>query len=438
VKEILVSASSGVIGNTTYLQAFLSGAQVATTIHAAMDFPEFESFMASEKMQRELSEQRVEREIVPYLCLSADRFFGSLIVLVYQPELFDFKSWSELGLMHPDESLNALSSSSGVLRIRGGKLFALDGQHRLHAIRTVVSSASVTPRLGQPITGEFRNAVADDQFSVLFVPFDSNQKARRIFNKVNRYAKATSTATNLLTSEDDGYAIVTRCLLGIDKHEELGATSNPPLKLADSRGNHLVAFEESGLSTGSGYVTTLNAVNECVKLICGATGQMDLDERRQIVRPPNDALAAAYEECVRWFDQVLSIPEFAKYIANPDTIPGARHMSEPCSLLLRPKGLEVFFGGLVDAHLQRVSLKTLIRRAGEMPLSLADDPWIGVLVGTNGKMKIKNAKLARRIVTWLLAGKAIGAAKRAKVASSYALAIEDAGMTPRPLLSPID
>ena len=55
------------MGSSRYYQAIMSARELAATVRAAMDFEEFDSFMAHERMQRKLSEERVEQEIVPYL-----------------------------------------------------------------------------------------------------------------------------------------------------------------------------------------------------------------------------------------------------------------------------------------------------------------------------------------------------------------------------------
>jgi DNA sulfur modification protein DndB len=87
-----VPAIRGQMGSTVYYQAVMRADELAATVNAAMDFKEFDSFMAHERMQRALSEERVEEQIVPYLTRSEDRFFGSIIVLVYQPAQFVFES----------------------------------------------------------------------------------------------------------------------------------------------------------------------------------------------------------------------------------------------------------------------------------------------------------------------------------------------------------
>ena len=67
-----VAAIKATMGSTSYFQTVMRASELVQSVKAAMDFPEFETFMAHEKMQRPISEERVEREIVPYLTNSPD------------------------------------------------------------------------------------------------------------------------------------------------------------------------------------------------------------------------------------------------------------------------------------------------------------------------------------------------------------------------------
>ncbi len=438
---IVVPAIRGTMGSTSYFQAVLRADELARSVQAAMDFSEFEAFMESERMQRAMNELRVEQQIIPYLCKSPDRFFGSIIVLVYEPELFEFQSWSDLGDVRGPAAFRDGASRSGVLQISGGKLFALDGQHRLHALRTLVSGKSVGPRSGIAIEGPYRTAIPDDELSVIFIPFESTEKARRIFNKVNRYAKPTSHSMNLLFSEDDGYAIITRCLIGVDDPDKFGGVDLRPLNIRASgySRRHLIEMEKLTLVTDSEMFSTINAVHEMVKHICAATGQPDLDEKVNVVRPTDDVLAAAYNVCARWFDELTTnFTPWANAFGNTWSISGARHMDEPWSMVFRPKGQEAFIAGLAAAHRKtRRSIKTLVAQANLMPLSLSHQMWIGVLCGSNGKMITKHGALASRLVTYMLIGDEVGPRELRDLATDYDRAKSSGNHRTRPLPEPI-
>ena len=427
------------MGSSRYYQAIMSARELVATVRAAMDFEEFDSFMAHERMQRKMSEERVEQEIVPYLTNSADRFFGSIIVLVYKPKEFEFESLQTLKHGNFSGVYNGLNSSLGALTIQGGKLFALDGQHRLHALRTVISGDSHTPILNLPIAGPFKDLVGDDELSVIFLEFESIEKARRIFNKVNRYAKPTTTSTNILTSEDDGYAIITRCLISDDDPFKFDATSNPPIPRLFRNKKEVLQIEGVVLKQNSPSLTTLQVIYDSVQEICKSTGQPSLDEKKTIVRPTDDVLREAYEACAEWW-QVL-VDEFQPIVRAfklPDFINQYRHFEEKCSVAYRPKGLEVIIGGLLLAQqITRLSPSTLIQRANKLDMHLGGDMWRGILGGLNGKMIQKHIPLAKTLVAYQLIGDQIGALRFSKLEEDYKAAKAEAGITVRVVPKPI-
>src|SRR5690606_8270280 len=127
----------------------------------------------------------------------------------------------------------------GFLTIDGGRLVALDGQHRLVALREIVAGRVEAE-------GEYRDAIADDELCVVFVQHESLEKTRRIFNKVNRHARPTTPTDNIITSEDDGYAIVARWLVENDPPLGLEEPA-PPLALFDKSGEPLVEWRSTNL-----------------------------------------------------------------------------------------------------------------------------------------------------------------------------------------------
>lgn len=90
-------------------------------------------------IQRSLNEGRVKKEIVNYLGRRDDRFFSSIVVAAlggspkfYPVEITDDPQFA----IFKDQGLD---SAFGVLTFDGGQqYFALDGQHRLKAIQTLI------------------------------------------------------------------------------------------------------------------------------------------------------------------------------------------------------------------------------------------------------------------------------------------------------------
>lgn len=422
------------MGSTEYYQAVLRADELAGHVQAAMDFPEFASFTESERMQRPMNEGRVEREIVPYLCMSPDRFFGSLIVLVYKPKLFKFTAFSSIGLRTTKAIYAENAERSGVLEISGGQLFALDGQHRLHALRVATSDADLTPRLGLRIQGAFRRAIVNDELSVIFLTYQSKEAARRIFNKVNRYAKPTSESINILTSEDDGYWIVTRCLLGLDDAKHFGSFAPPPLDLwikDDGRGlERAVDLERQQLDVKSSKLTTLSVVSRSVQAFCEAAGLPTLSETQVVVRPSNELLSKAYEVCAMWWRELtLSFVPFSSFRDDPSFIRIARHADHDFSLAFRPKSQEALIAALAEAHaLTGLSPRALVAKLNRLNMKLSSEPWLGILVGSNGKMILKHFEIAKDIIVHFLLGKeAFGSERERHLLARYHDALAAAG-----------
>ena len=164
-----------------------------------------------EAIQRELNEGRVKKEIVSFLTRRPDRFFSSVVVasLGGNPRFYPVSVSDEPQFaMIADQGLD---EGFGVLTFRGDQqYYALDGQHRLRAIKAVIDREDDV----QPPEG-----FANEEISVLvIVRQDKADKAfleeyRRLFSSLNRWAKRTDEDTNIIMDEDDAFAILTRRLI---------------------------------------------------------------------------------------------------------------------------------------------------------------------------------------------------------------------------------
>src|SRR5204862_203069 len=164
------------------------------------------------------------------LAQSADRFFGSIIVLVYGPDTFAYENIGKWLSEGTPAAYDKVIQQMGVLTIDGGDLIVLDGQHRWSALRMLVNRKDDKSR---EINGPYVGAVRDDELSVIFVPFTSTETTRRMFNKINRSAKPTGRSDNIITSEDDGYAILTRRLLA----------AGEPFSVTDAKGELIINWK---------------------------------------------------------------------------------------------------------------------------------------------------------------------------------------------------
>lgn len=168
--------------------------------------------LLDEEMQRELDSSRAKSSIVEYLH-KEDAFFGSVVIacLGDQPEWHHLKPQKEVL-----EELNIEKRESlGYVKLSSSQnYYVLDGQHRLFAIRHILRNEETLNEFGG--LEKFK----DTTINVILVNRGEGEdkanfktKYRRLFTSLNRYAKPTSTESNIIMDEDDAAAILTRRLI---------------------------------------------------------------------------------------------------------------------------------------------------------------------------------------------------------------------------------
>lgn len=387
----------GHMGSTNYYLAAMKARELAAVAMMAGELPQWTTWSVFERFQRELAQRRVEKEIVPYLVRTKDRFFNSLIVLVFEPKTFEFESLTSTVSSLP-RAYSGAAEQMGFLTIEGGSLVVLDGQHRLGALRGVLTA-------GPGLTGEYLDSVAEDELSVLFIPHESFEKTRRIFNKVNRYAKPTSPTDNIITSEDDGSAIVTRWL--VEEKPPLGlAGPQPPFNASDGAGEPIVEWRQQTLKPEARKFTTLSALYQMTNIALLADGLTGFDEKHMVNRPSDEQLRRAYTFVAGWWTTVLTnFTPYRRAIARPSLLPELRSFRAEYSLLFRPIGQMAFTHALVGAVRLGRSLEDGLEIAEDQGWSAADPLFTSTVVYANGQMSTSeySIKLAGRLGTYLIA-----------------------------------
>lgn len=179
----------------------------------------------AEALQRDLDANRSSRQIVTYLQETPDRFFNSIVIagIGGKPKWFpvDMAEDPRLAMLGDGE----LSSSFGVLRFDGTEnMYAIDGQHRLYAIKKMTDPTS-DAYINRP--KDFEN---EELSVVLVVPGEVEDRGdflkryRRLFSNLNRYAKPMDKATTIILDEDDAIAI---CLRNVFHDHEFFKTAGP-------------------------------------------------------------------------------------------------------------------------------------------------------------------------------------------------------------------
>ncbi|WP_370665870.1 DNA sulfur modification protein DndB [Streptomyces sp. IBSBF 2507] len=202
--KTFVPAFEAKVGNWTYYSCLMSYAAVAREINFAHELGGNQDL--GTMIQRGVGTRTTE--ITNYLLTNENRFLGAIIVAAWggAPEYIplEMEKNSENG-----DVLAGMDRNFGVLTFDGThQFFALDGQHRLKAIKDAVKR---NPELGR------------EDITVIVVPhFDDEagrRRTRRLFTNINRNAVKTTAQENIALDEDDGFAILTRRLL--DDHQFL-------------------------------------------------------------------------------------------------------------------------------------------------------------------------------------------------------------------------
>ena len=251
--------------------------EVSEKIQFADELPANET--VSLRLQRARQVERSE-SIVRYLQFQTQkRFFGSIIVaaidtseqgktgftwqpLEITPEALAQNPMLEMAKGMDEskfEKIGMLGLSSDV------HFYALDGQHRLGAIKDIDRRENA----GEYISNSERLAILNDEVSVLFIqqdlPYDADGKlefAKRyksLFSNLNRYAKPTNQATNILMDQSDGFALLTIRML---EEFSLFKYNNEPI---DGAGHFskIRLFSGKNVTENDPYFTSLITLYTC-------------------------------------------------------------------------------------------------------------------------------------------------------------------------------
>lgn len=404
----------GKMGNTEFFEAVMSARDVVMGARPASELDEWTTMSIEERMQRDPNLGRILKDIAPYIADSPDRFFGSIIVLVYRGEVH-FESIKELGGKLPG-AYRASADNIGFITIDGGQLIILDGQHRVLALEKVMKGE---------IVGKYSSDVPSDDVNVLFIQHESNEKTRRIFNKVNRYAKTTSRGDNIITSEDDGWAIITRWLL----------RDGAPFGIKDSTGKDVIInWRTNTLAARSVKFTTISAIYDSAKWIL-ADHDVKLDEK---VRPSEEHLTEYYE-VIEWFWRALltGLKPYKEAFDHPDRIPDMRDEKAKYSLLFKPAAQIALVKGLIYAKADdRLTLEEAVKRANSIDWNIQADHWKDVLIKGTGAIDAgpEARERAAQLIAYLIAADKMGDVEIAKIKQMYRTSRGDTAELPEPVV----
>lgn len=303
-----IPAMKGKIGSTEYFVLAMKAKLLTEKAVIPSEMTEWHDMSVEERAQREINYKRVTTQIAPYLARDKDRFFGSIVL---EAKNFDPKEDFEPISAVAKEGLPRLykkqTEQMGYVTLQDEVvLIPLDGQHRVKALDFAIKG---TDDEGKPISGLSPNlALAKEDITVIIIP-ENEAKSRKIFTKINRYAKPTTTGENLVTDDDDIVAVLSR-MVANDK-SIIGA--------------RLVNYKDNKLGDNMGYFTTLTTIAECNAAILEANFPGRID---RTVPVEDSNKRALYEEKVTgtWKFLAKSINLFADCLRDKKESGDAKRM----------------------------------------------------------------------------------------------------------------
>lgn len=386
----------GKLGSTEYYSVIMPAGTLIDSVGLAMEMPEWENMTADEKMQRTPDINRIVNEIVPYIVNDPDRFFGSLIVDIYSGfEDIHFESIANI----TSNILGAYAGSTknmGYITLPGSqRLIALDGQHRLIALKVAIKGFSAIPwgSKAQPIwekTLKPHPELSSQDISVIFVKHEDNVKIRKIFNKVNKYAKQTSRSDNIITSDDNINAIISRKLF--QKEGILAPIGN----------TELVNWKSNTLSKRSKNLTTISALYTISEILLKDKNYVNGEI------PSKEMVKEAYQEVCKFWEEVLSgLNIFKLYLKlTKEDKPVSKLREE--NLLMKPVTQMALAHVAYTAKKKNVSWSECVLKLNQIDWSLNNNVWFNILIiGSTTKKMITGKEAIRSagmIISYMVMG----------------------------------
>lgn len=406
------------MGDWKYYIVRMKMREIAQEVNLAHDI--YEDNTLSDAVQRTLNERRVNKEIVGYLARREDRFFSSIVVAAMEGEPLWYPVEMDASVVPAIfANLRSLRESFGVLTFgEEPKYYALDGQHRVAAIKLLVNGeAELDPPAG----------FDEDLLSVVVVLREEHdvpegewmRRYRRLFSSLNRYAKPTDRDTNIIMDEDDLFAILTRRL--ITDHDFFKAPGR-------ERDSFRVQTEKKNLKKNAPQFTTLQSLYAFNEILLRTKerqrrgwfpGGGVIDKQ---IRPDEEYIDQFYEELSNYWDAILNaLPVLRK---NPLNM--RRHdVDAPCEefqdhLWFWPIGQELVAGvvrALLDAkfpegrHKDIDQMKAVLEPLAKISWELHEPPWRHLLLvktqtGASWRIRSEDRKLAtelaKRVLCWMV------------------------------------
>lgn len=392
----------GTLGSTTYYIAKMTAGELIESVGIAKELPEWADMTVDEKMQREVDMRRIVEEIVPYIINDPDRFIGSIII-----DICPSKDEDEIKFLHDFEPLQSIVprlpkayaiqlEDMGFLNLSGKEcLIALDGQHRLLSLKIAIRGIMGVPAGTKNFPALERLVphpeLAKEEVSVIFVEHTDTMKIRKIFNKINKYAKQTSRSDNIITSDDDMFALIARKLIA------------PGQVLAPVSDIERVNVKNNTLSARSKNLTTLSTLYNISETLLKARGI-----KKDVLLPPPEKIDEAYNYVASFWKVLLqNVDAYSEYMLLTHQNKSIQSLRES-NLLLKPVTQMALAHVAALADTKHLNWETIAKKLNRVNWSFDNSLWFNILViGSankrmiTGKDSVRNAGM---VISYMVMG----------------------------------
>jgi len=296
----LFPSIQGTVGSWRYYSTKMRAADLASQVQFATEV--WDSNALDHWIQRALNDSRAKKDISAYLARHDDRFFNSIVVATLDgdPTFMPVTITDDPRFELIDDEL--MNESFGILRFNGKqKYYALDGQHRLKAIKALIENETeyTAPK-----------GFEDEEFSVIIVVQKNDEsrdefmkKYRRLFSHLNRHAKAMDKATIIIMEEDDPFAICTRRL--IQEHPFFSWIEGDSTRIRCTGGENMTVNERYFSNIITLYEMTIDLLSTPTRQNSEAWG--DRGKLFKEIRPTDDVLDSLYDELEKYWNAILEV-----------------------------------------------------------------------------------------------------------------------------------
>jgi len=392
-------ANRGKLGTTEFYNAVMKADVLINSVKpASVAFPDWEDMSIEERMQRDLDRKRIITQIAPYFQKDPERFFSALVIDVYQGwEKIEFEPLSNFAKDGIPAAYRTHSENVGFLTLPGGQfLIALDGQHRLEAIRYAIEGYR-DPRTGEEILPS-NPELANEDISVIFIKHDDDRKVRKIFGKLNRYAKRVSTSDNYIISEDDPFAIITRRLV------------------LQSRGGifpeDAIDWKHTTISKNSNYFTTISALYDITKLFFEYMGHDEGKMRDELLVKPTHKFDPQFNQLKEFWELILGHVDQIREAFKDKNFREWRE--DQRSLIFKPAGLVAMVEGILKAakafNQDKVGLEKATKLTNKIDWDTNNEAWRDIIIKPDGNIDARqeSRRVAAELIAYTIAKEKIG------------------------------